>query len=335
MKLQPPWSGPFALPDTTGITGLPLTGAAVLKNWFTEKRWCYIGIVSPELFFGAAVIHLGYISSAFCFCFDREHREMTEAGFVMPPVGSVRYDRHPATGICRFREGKRRIEFSGDLETGGRQVRTHLSADDLFANIRLAETTGSFSPMHFPMDMGEGKTAFTTKAAGIPARGNIRAGDKKFILDPENTFALYDWTHGAYHRQTFWNWACGAGFAREATPAGPETRVGFNLSRGVYENGTLENTLWIDGQPEPVADVDYDYDTAQPLNSWTITSRDQKINLRFFPEGKRGATDNFGLVASRFIQPCGRFEGEIKTDAGQRFTLTDTAGVVEEHFAKW
>ncbi|HCY87183.1 MAG TPA: hypothetical protein DHV36_18765 [Desulfobacteraceae bacterium] len=335
MKVTQPWSGPFGLADTTGITGLPLSGTATLKNRVTEKRWCYLGIVSPELFFGAAVIHLGYITSAFSFCFDRERRIMTEANFVRPPMGRVRYDRHSASGICRFKEGKRRIEFSGDLDTNGRQARIELDTADLLADIRLAETAGTFSPMHFPMDMGQGKAAFTTKAAGIPARGQIRAAGRTFILDPEQTFALYDWTHGAYHRKTFWNWTCGAGFASDPETGDKKTKVGFNLSRGVYENGTLENTLWVNGQPEPVAAVDYDYDTAQPLTPWKITSKDRKINLRFFPEGKRSANDNFGLVASRFIQPCGRFDGQIRTDAGHSLTLTDTAGVVEEHFAKW
>ncbi len=189
--------------------------------------------------------------------------------------------------------------------------------------------------MHFPMDMGQGKTAFTTKAAGLRAKGEVQIGNKKIKLSSNNSFALFDWTHGAYHRQTFWNWACGAGWGKKSSTQTPKTEVGFNFSRGVYENGRLENTLWIDGVPAPVGEMEYIYDSEVPLAPWKIQSKDRKIDLTFFPEVIRRANDNFIVMASRFIQPCGRFEGKITTTAGITLVLKDAGGVVEEHYAKW
>ena len=331
MNLPEPWSGSFGLADTTSITGLPLPGR--LKNAFTEKRWCYAGIVSPDLFFGAAVVHLGYITSAFCFGFDRTEGRMVEHDVVRPPLGQVRYDLNPETGTCRFKAPGSRVEISGDKENRNLVVCTGSGKKSLAADIDIMP--GDFSPMHFPMDMGEGKKAFTTKAAGMKTAGSVRLGDRQILLDPENSYALFDWTHGAYHRQTFWNWTCGAGSGREKADGGTTAAIGFNFSRGVYENGTLENTLWVDGQPEPAGAMTYDYDAKNPLEPWEIVSKDKKISLRFFPEGMRSANDNFGIVASRFIQPCGRFEGEITTLSGRTFVLEETGGVVEEHFARW
>jgi len=326
-----PWSGPFNSEDTSGFTGLPLAGK--IRNMFREKRWCYAGIVSPDLFFGAAVVHLGYAASGFCFGFDRKSREMIEFTSVGPPLSRVRYDRNPETGTSRFKAPGKFIELSGDLKTT-----KILKADlkdrnqSLSANIEFSGPTAGFSPMHFPMDMGQAKTAFTTKAAGLTARGLIRLGGKEITLSPDNSFALFDWTHGAYHRQTFWNWTSGAGWARGKSGT---SLIGFNFSRGVYENGRLENTLWIDGVPEPVSEMEYIYDSDHPLEPWKIRSKDHRIDLTFFPEGMRRANDNFIILASRFIQPCGRFEGSITTESGTLLVLENTGGVVEEHYAKW
>ncbi len=333
MSLPAPWSGSFGHQDTSVITGLPLPG--LLKNAFREKRWCYAGIVSPELFFGAAVVHLGYVTSTFCFGFDRTEGKMVEHDYVRPPLGQVRYDLNPETGTCWFKTSGNRVELSGDSGNKNLAVNVGSGSNALTADVDISAGQTGFAPMHFPMDMGEGKTAFTAKAAGMTAGGSVQIGDKEIILHPENSFALFDWTHGAYHRQTFWNWTCGAGQAREKTDNGTTAKIGFNFSRGVYENGTLENTLWIDGQPEPVDEMTYDYDAKNPLEPWDIASKDEKIRLKFFPEGMRQANDNFIILASKFIQPCGRFEGEVTTRSGKTFVLENTGGVVEEHYAKW
>jgi len=331
MALCPPWSGPFAHASTKAITGLPLANS--LKNAVREKRWCYAGVVSPKLFFGAAVIHLGYITSGFAFGFDRETGQMTEQTLTWPPLGHLRYDRNPEQGTCRFKGLGQHIEILSLPDRMGKAIRVRLKrrGQTLTANLTLAPPATGFSVMHFPMDMGAGKHAFTTKAAGLIGHGSVTLNSKDFFLAPKDTFGLYDWTHGAYPRHTFWNWACGAGTAK--TVHGHPVALGFNFSRGVYENGRLENTLWIDGRPEPVPAIDFKYHA--PEAPWQITSADRRVALTFFSEGFRAANDNFIALASRFTQPCGRFNGEVTTLDGRRFTLSSVSGVVEEHDAKW
>ena len=337
MTLPPAWSGPFSGPislrDTSPLTGLPLKNP--LKNRFREKRWCYAGLVSPDLFFGAAVVHLGYITSAFAFGFDRRTGRMTEQTLTWPPMGHARYDRHPERGTCRFKGFGRHIEIRSLARGFGKKIVVRLPKSSIRADLTLEAPDAGFSPMHFPMDMGRGKRAFTAKAAGLAVHGSVSLDGKSFSLTPDRAAGLVDWTHGAYPRITFWNWACGAG--RGICDAGgvAPVSVGFNFSSGVYENGRLENTLWVDGRPEPVQDVRFTYDPDNTDAPWLITSADNRIDLTFFPEGARSADDNFGLVASRFIQPCGRFEGKITTRDGRRLTLASAGGVVEEHHAKW
>lgn len=331
MNLTVPWAGAFNRTATTELIGLPLSNP--LRNGFTEKRWCYAGLVSPGLFFGAAVIHLGYVTSAFCFAFDRETREMTETALTLPPLGHCRYDRNPDDGTCRFRGLGSRIEIN-NLGTTQKALSIDLKSG-LRAEILFSAPGTGLSPMHFPMDMGEGRRAFTTKAAGFCATGEVAVKGRAFSLDPAESFGLFDWTHGAYPRQTFWNWACGAG--RATDDQGKDTLLGFNFSRGVYENGRLENTLWIDGQPESIPEITWEYNAKDPMTPWKIFSKGQApvVDLAFNPEGIRSANDNFLLVKSRFLQPCGRFDGHITTCSGRVLTLGRVSGVVEEHFAKW
>ncbi|MDD9303750.1 MAG: DUF2804 domain-containing protein [Desulfobacter sp.] len=331
MSLVHPWSGPFNRQDTSGLVGLPLPQK--FKNAFKEKRWCYAGIVSDDIFFGAAVVHLGYAASGFCFGFDRKTKKMVEYTKVGLPTNQVRYDRNPESGTCWFKRGQNLIEISGCRPQ--RKLKVNLKEKNLTADIDIFPPDSGFAPMHFPMDMGRGKNAFTTKAAGLSAKGHIKMGDKHYFLSPETGFAIFDWTHGAYPRQTFWNWACGAGQARDKTDTNETQAIGFNFSKGVYENGRLENTLWINGKPEPVSAVDFSYDPKNPTAPWEIVSTEPKIKLRFTPEGMRQANDNFIVLASRFIQPCGRFKGEITLKSGQTLVLKNTGGVVEEHYAKW
>jgi len=101
--IPPPgeWSGDFNYPDTKGL--LNLNDRFFSFERFKEKRWCYMGIIHPDIIFGCAVVHLGYISSAFAFGFDRQRQKMMNHSLVFPPLGQVQYDRNPENGICSYK----------------------------------------------------------------------------------------------------------------------------------------------------------------------------------------------------------------------------------------
>ncbi|MCP3942864.1 MAG: DUF2804 domain-containing protein [Desulfobacteraceae bacterium] len=323
------WSGKFSYPDTIGLINLPKSRFSL--NRFREKRWCYTGITHPDIIFGAAVIHLGYITSAFCFGFDRKTGQMLEHTIVRPPLGQVCFDRHPENGICRFKSPGKFLEISSGPGWNIKKLKTNFnfSGQNIQADIDIMPLASGIDPMHFFMPMGANTHAFTTKIAGLEACGQIQLNGTIYDLTPGNSHVLFDWTHGVYPRQTFWNWACGAGLSQNGSP------LGFNFSAGVYENKILENVIWIDGYPEPTDKVKFTYDPVNPDKPWEIKSRDKRINLLFTPEGMRKADDNFGIVKSKFIQPCGRFSGSIESQTGNCLVLDEVGGVVEEHFAKW
>lgn len=323
------WSGRFGHPDTKGL--LELKTALFSLDRFREKRWCYMGIIHPDIIFGCAVVHLAYLSSAFAFAFDRQQKEMMDRSYVLPPMGQVRYDRNPDTGVCSFKSPLGSLVLTHETTKCRHLIQAcfGLPNRSLKADISVEEPAGGIQPMHFLMPMEHSRTAFTSKIAGLTAKGKIRVNKKQFLLSPDTTFAVFDWTDGFYPRNTFWNWACGAGLAHDGT------RVGFNFSSGVYENGLLENTVWINGTPVKTSQIRFTYDDENPCRPWQINSRDGAVRLIFTPEGMRRADDNLGFIKSRFIQPCGAFEGKIKISGLPECCLSAVGGVVEEHFAKW
>ncbi len=328
--VSPPfeWSGRFNYPDTRRL--LNLTYDLFSFERFKEKRWCYIGIIHPDVFFGCAVVHLGYMASAFAFGFDRQEKKMVEHTVVFPPIGQVRYDRNPEEGICSYKSLRGKLMFN--LNKNPVPAKIHASflspEKSIKAAIEIFEPDNGIAPMHFLMPMENNKSSFVTKTAGLKAKGDITIDKKTFRLHSKNTFAVFDWTNGFYPRHTFWNWACGAGLAEDGT------RIGFNFSCGVYENGLLENTVWINGKPYKHAPIIFRYDSENPMKPWTIRTRDRHIDIEFIPEGIRSADDNFGVIKSKFIQPCGSFKGSI-TIHHLTIAFSDVGGVVEEHYAKW
>ncbi len=325
------WSGRFNHTDTKGL--LQLNPSFFCLDRIREKRWCYMGIIHPEIIFGCAVIHLGYIASAFVFGFDRKESRLVEHAPVFFPLSQAVFDRNPENGITSYQSLRGRLCLTHNQANTGKKTITanfFLPRRSIKADIEITEPAGSFFPMHFLMPMEKGRSAFTTKAAGLRAKGKIILNQKLFDLDPETTFAVFDWTNGFYPRHTSWNWACGAGVAHDGT------QIGFNFSSGVYENGFPENTVWINGKPEGTGEIIFTYDPQNPLLPWQIKSRDCSVNLSFKPEGIRRAHDNLFIIKSQFIQPCGSFEGSIKTGgAAAPIHFSKVGGVVEEHHATW
>ncbi|MCG8566625.1 MAG: DUF2804 domain-containing protein [Desulfobacterales bacterium] len=291
-----------------------------------EKKWCYIGAVHPDLIFGAAMVHLGYVVNAFAYVFDRKTRELTEDSRIFPPLGKMEFPPHPEEGRLCFSAPNARLTLDGDARQ--RYLRLAFPRKHLRAEIQLAPPDTGLEARHFYMPMHKGNRAFTTKAAGLVVRGRIATRNKTWNLD-DHAVGLLDWTHGIYPRRTQWNWACGAGISRDKRP------LAFNFSRGVYEYGQLENTVWINGSPFPVGPVAFDYDPAQPTRPWRIHTPDNRVDLTFTPEGLRRKKENLGLVQSAFIQPCGRFQGGLRDPDNHLHTIKELSGVTEEHFALW
>jgi hypothetical protein len=299
--------------------------SGILKRFITGfriKRWQYLGLCNDKIIFGAAIVNLGYMTNIFCYIFDRKAGKIEQVDAVTPSGKAGLFEGSFQTGSALFKSGKAYLSFTNRPES----VLANISVKDrLDAELNFLKLT---EPMCCTSRVGLDGFNYTHKEAGIPVSGNIIFRGNRYEIAEGDSSGVVDYTLGYLARRTFWNWASGGGFDEAGN------RIGFNLVQGVNETGFTENAFWINGSMIKTDVIDFQYSDLNLLDKWRIVSNDGKVNLSFYPEGERSADINIGLIASRFHQPFGRFEGSL-SDCGKRWKLKNAAGFTEEHYAKW
>src|SRR3954452_24960891 len=96
--------------------------------------------------------------------------------------------------------------------------------------------------------------------------------------------ALLDESAGRHARHTAWLWSAGAGVAESGAA------VVWNLVEGMHPG---ENTVWVDGEPHPVA---------PPV----VAGLTRVAGLTFHAEATRARREDWLVIASDYEQPFGR-----------------------------
>ena len=85
----------------------------------------------------------------------------------------------------------------------------------------------------------------------------------------------------------------------------------------------------------PLREGRFSFDPGHPLSEWRVTTRvDGAVDLRFSPGGLHAEEKNFGLIASRFVQPAGVYKGTIRA-GGRALELDRVLGVTEDQEVTW
>jgi hypothetical protein len=299
--------------------------ASAAKRWslrYRIKRWEYLGLCTEDIIFGIAAINLGYMCNLFAYLYERQNGRINEYEMIVPGRKAASFLGNSLTGETRFESGKTFVRMISESET----VRIEGSVKGaLFLNLSFHKVT---EPLVCLTRVGLKGFNYTHKEAGSPVRGTINHKGVSWDIQEERSFGVRDYTLGYLARSTFWNWASGGGRDQEGN------RIGFNLVQGVNETGFTENAFWVNGRLHKTDVVNFRYDDLDLMKPWKIESNDGRVRFRFFPEGKRSANTNAGLLVSRFHQPFGRFDGTLQ--AGEKVhALQNVSGFTEEHYAKW
>lgn len=289
-------------------------------NRIKFNQFVFFGLAGPEVMAGLAVVDLKYLANAFLYVYDRESGTVDEVNKTIVPLGRAVFIKPtPETLSCGFSFGGLTVSMEND------KISARSKDIELDVTMDLQNT----SPLRVCTRAGYRGWTFTRKTSPIPLHGTISCKGTTYALSSPSHMGLMDWTAGFMRRETFWNWA-----AIAATM--PDGRsLGLNLSCGVNETSFTENAFWIDGRLTKVGTVQFDFNPDDFYAPWTITAPDGKIKLNFQAGRHRAENINAGLVATKFNQMMGVFNGTLTTDEGETITITDCPGWTEDHYAKW
>jgi hypothetical protein len=291
-----------------------------------EKRWVFVAVAAEDLLACAAIVRLGYAANAFAFVFDRAAgRMVAELSATVPALAARVGDTGQEGCLARFRWLDARL--SCERGAGERDYRLEVAARGLRISARLS-TEGAPPPIGavaaLPGPPGDLFNA-TEKVVLLPVVGEVIAGGRHHSLD--GALGGLDFTFGFLARRTAWRWAFALGRARSAE------RVAVNLVQGFV--GPAECAVWVNGELYRVSGGAIEYDEKSPLASWQVRTTDGELDLRFEPGALHAEEHDYGVVASRFIQPAGSFSGTVRLPGREPLTLDRVLGVVEDQRVVW
>ncbi|MCP1289538.1 DUF2804 domain-containing protein [Chromobacterium sp. S0633] len=280
-----------------------------------HKRWQYAAIAHPAFFIGVAIVDVGWTGTAFAYLFDRKSGEVIAAASAngLPGLSTRIEDR--AFGDAAFQAGRCRLSFRRDGE------RLELAVDSpqlkLAAHIQLTD----MPPVLAVIAPANWLAHSTHKSGGLRISGFADCQDRRYSLD--GAVAALDYSNGLLARETRWRWA-----------SAHSLELGFNLQQGYM--GDTENAAWLRGKLIRLGPVRFDYQPEDPLLGWRMRSDNGLLDLSFAPEGARREDKNLLIAASRYVQPIGRFNGQIRDpDDGAVHVVDDLLGVTEDHLSRW
>jgi Protein of unknown function (DUF2804) len=247
----------------------------------TRKRWRYVGVFAEEAMLCAARAQVGPLSQSFWVLWDR---------------GGGRRYAHTS-----LRPGSREVRMAGsEIEIATRDVRVSL---------RL----GDGAPVEAICPSGSG-WGWTRKRSGVPAKGTIEVGSRRWQLDG---LAVDDESAGYHQRHTSWSWSAGVGSSEDGRP------VAWNLVEGINDPfEASERAVWVDGEPFEPAPVSFEGMSGIDFADGT--------RLDFTEECERSRNENLLLVRSRYRLGFGSFSGSL-----EGIRLGGGLGVMERHVAAW
>lgn len=300
------------------------------KKRFLFKHFDFYGVASPEFTFGCGIVRLGLLNSTF--------------GYLHSPrsgLHHIQFNLPLDTGLqaCYSPMGTTAWQLPGNPACF---VRSERDASSLRLAMAMSNKTNKLQanlivdwqetqPLAVCTPVANTGFTYAQKTSGCAVKGEIHLNGQRFEVNPLRDGFYHDWTAGYLRRETFWNWASASGRQKEDQP-----HIALNMARGVNETSAHENVIWVDGQRYELPLALFDYDRDQVLKPWRVYSACGAVNLHFTPVGQVHDHRNLWVIASRFNQCFGSFQGTVSIPGrAQPLILDGLHGWCEDHYAKW
>ena len=317
-------------PAAIGYARKPIIDCNLSNHFLRKKKWNYWCVYGEEILFSATISHLDFAAVCFIYFFEYETQRFFEKTVVIPlgnkvkmptqVLETVQYNGADLSIQITYFEGDTRLSVTCpdfDGEPLHAELVVHHPIDDESLNVVIPWNRTTFQ--------------FTAKHHTLPTTGVVKIGEKRFLFNAEESFAVLDYGRGVWPREATWNW----GMASQRING---YRLGLNFG-GKWTDGTgmTENAVFVNGKMTKISeDVIFNYDRDDFMKPWTIQTKfTNDVDLTFTPFFERIASTNAKIIVSEVHQMIGYYDGTIKIAPDKVLQIRNMLGCIEEHIAKW
>ncbi|MEN9448086.1 MAG: hypothetical protein RJA25_1376 [Bacteroidota bacterium] len=282
------------------------------KRRTERKAWIFVGIYSPELIAGLAIVDAGMVATAFSYFYSfkdsifEEDKTTIPLGFSNDFNPNLNNEWKLGNYSIRTTNGKIHLQYLG-------KYKMYIELENNINGASIVAPSSEKRPFNF-----------TYKNVCIPAKVQINNGGVNTYAT-SGKYGSIDFTKGYPPRETIWNWLSFIG----KTESGKI--IGVNLVDRFNDN--MENILWVDGKKILLSAANFSMKAPLHKSEWTIQTNDGILQCHLSPKGARSENLNALVMKSKFTQPFGTLDGIVLLDGKEeKFTAF---GVAEDHHAVW
>lgn len=228
-------------------------------------------------------------------------------------------------GRCRVATRRYLLCYDFDIDSGTITVRIDCAADQRGPAITGALTLyveGAAPPLSLSAKLTSSIDYYTFKQP-FPVGGTLTVGDRTYAFERARDFAILDEHRSQFPYSTLWTWGT---FAVAMTGG----VVGSNFAqRQELSDDDDESSNWVPGAAEPLAGVQFDVASDDPLSTVRIRDRDGRLDVLFTPAGRKAVKANLVVAAIDYWQLAGTYRGAVTSLAGESYSFDDVPGILE------
>lgn len=315
-------------PAAVGFSRRPLVRANLTGHWPRKKRWNFWNWIGPDFVFSVTLADIDLAS--FCSFTLTDFRDGTHWS-----GGSYgRPGRFPMP---------ENVEASVGFEGAGIAYENRLDGDDLAVRFRGRASDGTelaagFAvrrpPAHESLNVVVPWTPkrfqCNSKHAALPCEGEVRAGTRRYAMDPRACFAVQDWGRGIWPHRSCWNWGVATGWAGDVL-LGVNFGARWTTGTGANENGIL----WNGRLHKVMEDLCWEYDPVRWRRPWRVVApHSGAIDLVLEPVVAHTPRVSLGVVRTGGVCAFGRWRGVVRAE-GRELAVDGLIGWAEEFAHRW
>lgn len=315
-------------PGAVGFARQPLFRANLSGHWPRKKRWNFWNWIGPDFVFSVTLADVDLASfCAFTLTDFRDGAHWAGSSFGMS--GRIALPEGVEASVAFAHGG---IDYTNRLDGTDLAVRFRGRAGggtEIAADFVVRRPAGQES-LNVVVPWSESRFQCNSKHAALPCEGDIRAGERRYPLDPRGCFAVHDWGRGIWPYRSFWNWGVATGYAGEVL-------LGVNVgARWTTGTGSNENGILCNGRLHKIMeDLRWDYDPVEWRKPWRVVAEHSgALDLVLEPVVAHTPRINLGVLATGGVCAFGRWRGRVRLD-GREIAVDGLVGWAEEFVHRW